>query len=136
MKKFYALMIALFAMLIGATGCGEADPAPEYGVPVTDEDTEIDDADVVEQTDDVNQPEYGVPLTDYDTNDSDVEEIPDEPVVEYGAPYTDYDKIDDSDVETTDDIGEPEYGVTPVDYDENPDEITTDYGPISTKFHK
>ncbi|HSW61246.1 MAG TPA: hypothetical protein VLJ60_10630, partial [bacterium] len=114
MKKFYMLMIALFAMLIGATGCGESDPAPEYGVPVTDEDTEIDDADVVEKNDvDANQPEYGVPLTDYDIDatDSDIEEVPDEPVVEYGAPYTDYDKIDDSDVETTDDIGEPEYGV-------------------------
>ena len=140
MKKFYMLMIALFAMLIGATGCGESDPAPEYGVPVTDEDTEIDDADVVEQTDDVNQPEYGVPLTDYDIDatDADIEEVPDEPVVEYGAPYTDYD-IDTTDADTEEVSDDPvvEYGAPPVDYDdENPDEMTTDYGPISTKFHK
>ncbi|MBP7432427.1 hypothetical protein KA996_02655, partial [bacterium] len=60
MKKFYMLMIALFAMLIGATGCGEADPAPEYGVPVNDN-------------------EYGIPYTDYDidTTDADTEEVPD-----------------------------------------------------------
>jgi len=128
MKKFYMLMIALFAMLIGATGCGEADPAPEYGVPVNDNEYGIPytDYDVVENDVDVDQPEYGVPLTDYDTAESDVDNSPD---ADYHYEY-------DSDVETTDDIGEPEYGVTPVDYDENPDEMTTDYGPISTKFHK
>lgn len=131
MKKFYAMMVVILAMLIGSTGCGEGDPAPEYGAPL-DEDTvmndenltddltddQINDIDVEEVSDDVAQPEYGVTPTDYDTTDAYTEEVPDEPVVEYGAPPVDYDVADDSDVE------------------ENPDEITTDYGPISTKFKK
>jgi len=133
MKKFYALMIAVLAMLIGATGCGESDPAPEYGVPVSDEDTVTNDDTPVTDN------EYGTPYTDYDndTADADTEEVSDEPVVEYGTPYTDYDNdTTDADTEEVSDDPVVEYGSPAVDYDENPDEITTDYGPISTKFQK
>jgi len=143
MKKFYALMIALFAMLIGATGCGES--TSKYGVihddnTVFDEDNvtnddQVDDADVVEITDEPAM-EYGPVKTDYDTTDNDVDDIP-VTDCEYGVPYADYD-IDTTDADTEEVSDEPvvEYGSPAVDYDENPDEITTDYGPISTKFHK
>lgn len=126
MKKFYTLMIAMFTVLIGATSCGGI--AVEYGVPLTDS-------------------EYGIPLTDYDVadvSDADIVDDSDTPAMEYGPIQTDYD-VTDGDVEVPDNAG-PEYGVQPVDYDstdsdvetpdENPDEMTTDYGPISTKFHK
>ena len=155
MKKIYAIMVTVFTILTGATGCGES--APEYGV--TTDENQIQDS------------EYGVPLTDYDSTDSDVvvndvddPAITDDPAMEYGPVQTDDDTAD-QDNEVSDDISQPEYGVTPTDYDENdndtevtsddpameygpvqtdydetpdenPDEMTTDYGPISTKFHK
>jgi len=79
MKKFYALMISIFTLLAGATGCNyvETDygiPVPndnEYGSPYTDYDT-VDD-----------------PVNDYDTTDNDVE-TPDE--TDYGPISTKFHK--------------------------------------------
>ncbi|HRZ79418.1 MAG TPA: hypothetical protein P5044_05390 [bacterium] len=147
MKKFYAVMISMLALIVGQTGCLTV----EYGTgpenydndPAQDEDTVIND-DIAEDADIVNDAdtpamEYGPVQTDYDTADDDADG---NPVIdaEYGPPPADYDSSDDSDEIVTNDDPAMEYGPVQTDYDEtpdeNPDEMTTDYGPISTKFHK
>ncbi len=134
MKKFYALMVSMFTLLAGATGCNYIET--DYGIPVNNDSeygspyTDYDTVDVPDETIDD-------PINDYDITDNDVDDIP-VTDCEYGAPYADYD-IDTTDADTEEVSDDPvvEYGAPPVDYDdENPDEITTDYGPISTKFHK
>jgi len=71
-KKFYALMIAFFAVVIGTTGCG-SESAPIYGVPhddntIYDEDFELDEDADVDIAPMLNDAEYGVISTDYDVN--------------------------------------------------------------------
>lgn len=132
MKKFYALMVSMFTLLAGATGCNYIET--DYGIPVNNDSeygspyTDYDTVDVPDETIDD-------PINDYDITDNDVDDIP-VTDCEYGTPYTDYDNADDSDVVEITDEPAMEYGPIQTDYDENPDEMTTDYGPISTKFHK
>lgn len=132
MKMFYALMVSMFTLLAGATGCNYIET--DYGIPVNNDSeygspyTDYDTVDVPDETIDD-------PINDYDITDNDVDDIP-VTDCEYGTPYTDYDNADDSDVVEITDEPAMEYGPIQTDYDENPDEMTTDYGPISTKFHK
>ena len=144
MKKFYSLMITMLAVLMGTAGCVD-ESSPKYGVihddnTFYDEDVELDedvvnDTDVPVKDDPVTDCEYGVLPTDYDSSDRDVDEVPDtdyNPVTdcEYGVPPADYD-ADDSDVSEV-----PDEPAVKTDYDESPDEMTTDYGPISVKYEK
>ena len=142
-KGFYKLMCLATAAAMSIIGCGEDDPTPEYGVPV---DTDNTPADYDEGWAD----EYGPTQVDYDkATEPDADEpvvVPDDPTMEYGPVQTDYDDLatDTDEPVVTPDDPPMEYGPLQTDYDaagtdaviEQPDEMTTDYGPVSRSFLK
>ncbi|HSA34538.1 MAG TPA: hypothetical protein P5077_12500 [bacterium] len=117
-KGFYRFMCMATAAVMSIIGCGpESDPPLEYGPGPTDYDQyqtdEYEDALL-----------YADPYTEYDDDlvqpDTDEPVISDDPPMEYGPIQTDYDGL-------------------VADYDgiiEQPDEMTTDYGPVSRSFKK
>ncbi len=144
-KGFYKLMCLAAAAAMSIIGCGpEDDPTVEYGPGPTDYDTPGD----IDQTD-MDATLYGDIPVDFDNSivpDTDEPVISDDPPMEYGPIQTDYDDLatDTDEPVVTPDEPAMEYGPQPVDYDaagtdaviEQPDEMTTDYGPVSRSFLK
>ncbi len=134
-RQFFKLMIGAVAFMLTMFGCDKN--STEKTTPANDTDSSITDKDNIPDAEPV--PEYGVPV-DYDTpfGDKDSTPIPDidysdndsavpdydEPAVEYGPIQVDYDNPDAD--EPVPDYDEPvaEYGCPSVDY--KMDGIVTD----------
>lgn len=139
-KGFYKLMCLATAAAMSIIGCGEDDPTPEYGVPVDQDQYQTDNDEYTDAT------KYGIADADFVPADTDEPVITDDPAMEYGPVQTDYDELatDADEPVVVPDEPAMEYGPYPTDYDAagtdavivQPDEMTTDYGPISRPFKK
>jgi len=149
-KGFYRLMCVAVAGLMSLIGCDtKNEPPVEYGPGPTDYDRA--DGDEFEGT------LYGDRYTEYDKDlvptDTDEQVVtPDEPAIEYGPVKTACDDLlpdtDEPVVVPDAEIDGPLYGDPYTEYDkdlvstdddgvvEQPDEMQTDYGPVSSPFKK
>ncbi len=148
-KGFYKFMCMATAAAMSLIGCGENEPAPEYGVPVDQDVYQTDNDEYTDAT------KYGIADADFEPADAD-EEIPENAPL-YGNEQVDYDPlltdgdepadqdaaVADTDVEYSDESMDTLYGCCSDEFmpDEDavivvPDEMTTDYGPISQPFKK